>query len=244
MAHQPESATCILIAQMIAYRWMKEENTVQESGTSAAERAYQVIRDGILDGVYGAGSMLGESSLATEIGVSRTPVRTALARLQNEGWITIYPKRGALVQGLSERAVLDLTDARLMLESASVERATSQTRTHLAVRLSESIVEQTQAFQSGDLRHFIEATISFHRTFVESSGNAVLLELNDRLEDRQRFLLFSYGDRLLSRCAEIIAEHRKLVEHWLAGDAIEFSASLHHHLAATFGTTLTPTSSV
>ncbi len=64
---------------------------------SAADLAYRHIRDAILTGAYEAGTMLGEIPLAEEIGVSRTPVRTALALLQDEGWVTRYPKRGALV---------------------------------------------------------------------------------------------------------------------------------------------------
>ncbi|RGC65264.1 putative HTH-type transcriptional regulator YdfH [Micromonospora sp. MW-13] len=197
-----------------------------------------MIRDGILNGVHPTGAMLGEESLAAEIGVSRTPVRTALARLQDEGWITIYPKRGALVQGLSERAVADLADARLLLESAAPARASADARKLLAERLGRSIEAQREAFRDDDVRHFIELTIEFHRAFVEATGNSVLLELNDRLADRQRFLLFSCGDRLLARCGDIIAEHETLVERLRIGDASGFAEALRAHLADTYATEL------
>ncbi|MEV6932527.1 GntR family transcriptional regulator [Dactylosporangium sp. NPDC051485] len=202
-----------------------------DGSASAAQRAYQAIRDGILNGVHLAGTMLGEEALATEIGVSRTPVRSALSRLQDEGWIVIYPKRGALVRGLSERAVADLEDARLMLESAGATRAGAGIRDELAGRMRESIAAQREAFQARDVRRFIELTIRFHRAFVEAAGNDILLELNDRLADRQRFLLFSKGDWLLARCDDIIAEHEDLVERLRAGDAAGFTAALRQHLA-------------
>ncbi|MFK4760104.1 MULTISPECIES: GntR family transcriptional regulator [unclassified Microbacterium] len=209
---------------------------MSDSNPSANERAYQTIRNGILDGIHAPGSMLGEASLAQEIGVSRTPVRSALARLQDEGWITVYPKRGALVNGLSERAAADLADARLMLETAGVARASTQARHGLASRLTASIGVQREAFAARDVRAFIESTIDFHRSFVESAENTVLLELNDRLADRQRFLLFSYGDLLLARCAEIIAEHERLVGHLASDNAEDFAAALRDHLAGTYGT--------
>ncbi|MEU8660906.1 GntR family transcriptional regulator [Actinoplanes philippinensis] len=204
------------------------------ASASAAERAYQVIRDGILNGVHPAGTMLGEEALAAEIGVSRTPVRSALTRLQDEGWIVVYPKRGALVQGLSERAVADLEDARLMLESAGASRAGAAARGLLAQRLRESIERQRAAFDAGDLRQFIELTVGFHRAFVEAADNDILLELNDRLADRQRFLLFSKGDRLLARSTEILAEHEILVDLLHSGDADGFTDALRRHLAENY----------
>lgn len=203
---------------------------------SAGDRAYQLLRDGILDGTYSAGTMLGEASLAAVMGLSRTPIRSALVRLQDEGWILVYPKRGALVLGLSDRAIADLFDVRLVLESAGIERASAETRSTLATRLTESIEVQREAFRAQDVRAFIESTIEFHRSFVEAAQNSVLLELNDRLADRQRFLLFSYGGHLLARCGEIISEHETLVRQLADGDAGAFRAALRAHLSDTFST--------
>lgn len=207
---------------------------------SATLQAYRKIRDDILAGVLPSGTMLGEATLAAEIGVSRTPVRTALARLQEEGWITIYPKRGALVQGLSDRAIADLADARLILETTSVQRSTPRAREMLADHLDDAIRDQVESFRSGDLRRFIELTIAFHRSFVEASRNEVLLELNDRLADRQRFLLFSHGDRLLARCASIIEEHQLLSRSLRAHDVPVFSDILRSHLSDNYGKPLEP----
>lgn len=198
---------------------------------SAAERAYQVIRDGILDGTHTPGSMLGENTLAADLGVSRTPVRVALARLQDEGWIVIYPKRGALVRGVSERTVVELADARFVLETTAVDRASDELRQRLAQRLEQSIEEQRAAFADRDVRRFIDLTLRFHRGFVEAGGNTVLLELYDQLSDRHRFVLFAAGDRLLTRCAEIITEHEMLTGHLRTGNTAEFARTLRGHIA-------------
>ncbi|HWK28397.1 MAG TPA: GntR family transcriptional regulator [Solirubrobacter sp.] len=205
---------------------------------SATRRAYTAILEAILDGRHPAGTMLSEAALAAQAGLSRTPIRTALALLQDEGWVSIYPKRGAMVQGLSERDVADFADARLILESTSVRRARTEDLRQLAERLESEVAVQREALGGGDVRAFIESTIAFHRSFVQAGRNRVMLELNDRLADRQRFLLFSYGDTLLARAADIIAEHEELVAHLRAGDAEAFAEALRHHIGDTLGTPL------
>lgn len=201
------------------------------NSTSAAERAYQVIRERILDGTHLPGTMLGENALAADLGVSRTPIRVALARLQDEGWIVIYPKRGALVQGMNERTIAELADARVILETTAVDRASLELRHRLADRLDRSIAEQGEALTRGDLRRFIDLTLEFHRGLVEAGGNSVLLELYAQLSDRHRFVLFAAGDRLLTRGAEIIIEHEKLTEHLRTGAVAEFAKTLRIHIA-------------
>ncbi len=200
---------------------------------SASELAYRHIRDAILTGTYEPGTMLGEIPLAKEIGVSRTPVRTALASLQDEGWVTRYPKRGALVRGLTDRAIDDLVDARYVLESTGVQRSSHVMRTQLRERLESHIRDQRMALERSDIRAFIESTISFHRSFVEIGDNHVMLELYDRLADRQRYLLFKLGPKLLERCEDIIAEHRELVECLSREDPAPFSETLRRHLSDT-----------
>lgn len=198
---------------------------------SAAERAYQLIRAQILNGTHQPGAMLGETGLAAELEVSRTPVRVALARLQDEGWIVIYPKRGAIVQGVDERTVAELADARFVLETTAVDRAPDALRQQLAEALDTSVQAQREAFDAGDIAAFIDLTLEFHRGFVEAGDNTVMLELYSQLSDRHRFILFASGNRLLDRCEEIIAEHVSLVDHLRSGDSAGFANTLRGHLA-------------
>jgi DNA-binding GntR family transcriptional regulator len=129
----------------------------------AAERAHAAIRSGIIDGRYEAGTLLSENELAARIGVSRTPVRAALARLREEGWISVFPQRGALVRELTSREVRDLTEARLTLETAGVARADKRQRAELAEQLAELLERQRGALARGRVADFIELTTSFHR---------------------------------------------------------------------------------
>ena len=199
---------------------------------SAAERTYQVIRRQILDGGHAPGTMLGEAALATEIGVSRTPVRVGLARLQDEGWIRIYPKRGAVVQGIDERTIAELADARYLLEIDRGRARSRKSRQRLASSFDELITQQRAAFAEADVARFIELTLEFHRGFVEAGDSQVMLEMYSLLSDRHRFALFMNSSHLLARCDhEIIAEHEKLVEHLRSGDAAAFADTLRGHIA-------------
>lgn len=221
---------------------------------SAASRAYRAILDGILTGAHTGGSMLSESAIADSVGVSRTPVRAALIRLQDEGWLTIFPKRGALVREVSAQAVADLAQSKVLLESGAVRSACSTLRRRTAESLREQLAEQRETLEARDLPGFVELSIDFHRSFVIAARNAVLTELYDRLADRQRFLLFSYGQRLFDRSDEILAEHAAMLDALAAagapvgasveavgGDAdptepalARFEALLRHHLNETY----------
>lgn len=207
---------------------------------SAALRAHAAIRGAILDGRHRPGEMLSENELAQRLGMSRTPVRSALTRLQDEGWITIYPNRGALVRALSDREIAELADARLILEAMGVQRATSQVRRALADRLEPELEAQRAALLARDLDGFVTLTIAFHRSFVEASGNAVLAEIAGRLTDRQRLLLSAHRETLFERVEETVAEHRALVERLRADDPAGFAAVLRRHLTDTHGPELGP----
>ncbi|APX32817.1 hypothetical protein BH708_08890 [Brachybacterium sp. P6-10-X1] len=198
---------------------------------SAADRAYQSIREQILDGDVPPGTMLGESGLASQLEMSRTPVRTALSRLQDEGWISIYPQRGALVRGLSQRAVSELAETRVLLERAGAERAAPDDRARIAAQLAETIEDQRSALRAHDLHTFVGLLQAFHRGFVEAGGNQVQLELYDRLADRHRFALSADGEEQLERGERGIAEHVQLWEHFRDGDSEQFADLLSAHVS-------------
>ncbi|MFF5438680.1 GntR family transcriptional regulator [Streptomyces achromogenes] len=179
--------------------------------------------------------MLGEAGLAAGLAVSRTPVGPALVRLQGEGWITICPKRGALVRGLGEKDARDPAGTRFVLGSAAVRRATPQCRKVLADRLAGDLDLRRSALADGDPRRFVELTLAFHRSFIEVGDHRVMLGLNDRLAGRRRFLLLGPGRSLLARCQDIITEHEVLVARLRDEDTEGFTEALRSHVGDTTG---------
>ena len=90
------------------------------SGESAADRVYDEVKEQILTNAIAGGELISEGEVAQRFEVSRTPVREAFLRLQAEGWMRLYPKRGALVVPISERDARDVLDARQLLEGHAV----------------------------------------------------------------------------------------------------------------------------
>jgi DNA-binding GntR family transcriptional regulator len=201
----------------------------------AAERAHAYIRDEILHGRLAPGTMLSENDLAATLSMSRTPVRAALTRLQDEGWLTIYPQRGALVRELSEQEIRESADVRHALESAGIQRSDPARRELLADLLAQNVDEQQRALEHGDFATFATLAMRFHRAFVEMSGNTVMLALYDRLADRQYLSIVRSAQRTADEPAQVLSEHRTLLEDAGRGDWSAFATHLDDHQSRSHG---------
>src|ERR671939_1868436 len=89
---------------------------------SATTRVYQHLKRAILEQLHPGGTLLTEAEVAEAVGVSRTPVREALLRLESEGLVALYPKRGALVLPVSAQEIADVIEARTLVEVHAAER--------------------------------------------------------------------------------------------------------------------------
>lgn len=203
---------------------------------SAADRAHAHIRDAIVGGAFAPGAMLSENALAAELGLSRTPIRAALARLQDEGWVRIYAQRGAQVQGLTPREIRESAQLRLALESAGVFHSTETGRAALAAWAEGNLAEQERALRAGDYAAFAESAMDFHTAFVDLAGNAVMSATYARLRDRQRFSLTHHEGTISGDPDHVIADHRAVMAAAVAGDWIRFSELLDAHQRDSYGT--------
>src|SRR5947209_8297411 len=109
----------------------------------AAERVYAHVKAGVLDRSYEGGTLLTEGDLAEAVGVSRTPVREALLRLEAEGLLKLYPKKGALVLPVSAQEIADVVETRLLVEEHAV-RKVAPAPAHLLDRLTELLHEHEE----------------------------------------------------------------------------------------------------
>ncbi len=202
---------------------------------SAAQRAQRVIRDRIVDGTYASGEMLSENALGADLGISRTPVRAALLLLEEDGFVTIYPKRGALVRTFTQQDAEELAGARHLLESGGVRTAPLQALQELCVRLDGLVDAQETALRDGDRDRFVEGSLLFHRAFVEVGGNRLLLELADRLQGRQGLMLRLSLAAVDAHDRDVVDEHRTMTAALRQGDLDGFSALLQAHMGAAPG---------
>lgn len=197
----------------------------------AARRAYDEIRRGIIAGQIRPGSMLSEAQLATGLAMSRTPVRSALGRLQEEGWIRIYPQRGALVRELTPTEIRESAQARHALETAGVRRSTPAQLDALRKEAEACLREQDAALDDGEFHCFNLSSQRFHRLFVELAGNTTMLSLYDRVQERQLLAVAGNADVIAQHRVVIMAEHRRLLEEAWRRDWVAFAAVLDAHQA-------------
>jgi DNA-binding GntR family transcriptional regulator len=199
---------------------------------SASERAYQQVKGQILAGTLAGGELISEGEIATVLGTSRTPVREAFLRLEAEGWMKLYPKRGALIVPVPADEAEHVITARFVVETAAVRMLASRDRTSLMTDLRAALGRQAVHADADEVDEFTIADAAFHRMFVEAAGNPLLEGFYDTLRDRQLRMTSTSVQRDRAQMQRIISQHTELAELVEAGDADGFAASLAAHLAA------------
>ncbi len=199
----------------------------------AAETAYRHVKEALLTGRLPAGSMVSEGDVAAELALSRTPVREAFLRLAAEGWLRLFPKRGALVVPVAPGEAEAVVDARLLLESHAVDRVVAgpdAARARLVAELRALVEQQRAAVAAGDLDAYAAHDAAFHLAVVAAGGNALLTDFSVTLRERQqRMIALSVGAGG-ERAPGFVEGHEELVAAVEAGDAAGFRERLREHL--------------
>ncbi|WP_454048788.1 GntR family transcriptional regulator [Cellulomonas sp. Marseille-Q8402] len=198
----------------------------------AADTAYRYVKDALLAGRLPAGEMVSEGDVAARLGISRTPVREAFLRLSTEGWLRLFPRRGALVVPAAPGEVEAVVEARLLLESHAVESVvgSDRARDRLVGDLRALIARQRDAVAAADLAAYTEHDAAFHLAVVAAGGNALLTGFTVTLGERQlRMVALSVGASG-ERAPRFVEDHEALVAAIEAGDAAAFRAALATHL--------------
>lgn len=193
------------------------------------ERVLDQLRDDILSSRLVPGTELGEVALAKSFGVSRGPIREAMAQLASEGLVTTTPRRSAVVTHLSREEFVDAYQVREALETMASRLAVPRfTEADIAVlrELHERMLEQSQ---SGQVSEFFATNAEFHGIFVAESGNRKLQEMYARLIHQMgRYL--SRSLELRGSLAKSAAEHSAILEAVEARDAERTARLLADHI--------------
>ncbi len=200
------------------------------SATSASERVYTHVKQRVLDGGYPAGELLTEGAVAAEVGVSRTPVREAMLRLEVEGFLRLYPKKGALVVPVSVQEADDVLQARALIETWAAPRAHAA-GAELADVLDGWLAEMITQRAASDPAAFSEADRSFHEALVSAAGNSILARLYRSLRERQVCINTAVMRVSAERMDVAVDEHTRLVALLRGGDREAFVALTDEHLA-------------
>ncbi|MER5220616.1 GntR family transcriptional regulator [Streptomyces flaveus] len=191
------------------------------------ERVYEALKRDILTARRRPESLLLEHELATEYGVSKTPVREALRLLVHEEWVLILPRKGYMVQPLRFEDVREIFAMRQLIEPYLVveaaKRATPEELDHL-----ESLVDAQEAATDSDAA--LDAAAAFHLGIAELAGNRRAARTLKGLveESRRMYRLAPQLDRRLHEQAEF-ADHRALVEAMRSQDTAQAHAVMERH---------------
>lgn len=200
---------------------------------SAAQRAYTFVKDRIVTGGYAGGTLLSEGEVAGAVRVSRTPVREAMLRLETEGLLRLYPKRGALVVPVSADEIADVLDARAVVEPHAARRVIDSGRHEEVAADMRAVLSEQRALDSSTAGRFTELDRRFHHILVAAAGNRLLTGFYATLRDRQLRMGTAALLRDPRRLAEILDEHATLCRHLAAGDREALGAAVVAHIAAT-----------
>ena len=169
------------------------------------------LRAAILDGTLKAGAHLIEAELANQMGVSRGPIREALAELEEEGLVVKYAYKGTFVASFSARDVREIYSLRCLLEGYAARLAAVRIRPKDIERLESIINSMEEAADAGDLDMLVERDIQFHREICRLSGHSLLFATWSKLASRVRLFL-TLADQVYFTPDYIVGTHYPTME--------------------------------
>jgi DNA-binding GntR family transcriptional regulator len=188
------------------------------------------LRKAIVDAEMRFGETLSEEALSEALGVSRTPVREALARLQLQGLVTIVPKKGTFVFAPTEEDVAELCVFRFMLETQALRECLAKAREAALDAMKGAIAAMDAAQASGTRHDYARADTAFHEVFFLHCGNRYLGNAYRSVSGRVAALRTHLSVPLEGEQARSMAEHRLMVEAFAAGRLADLDAILRQHI--------------
>jgi len=197
------------------------------------ERVTDRLRRAILDGEIELGDALSEDKLATTLGVSRSPVRQALAILEQQGLIDVRPQRGSFVFQPTEADMRAICDFRVMLEVQAARCAHRHDRAGVVAALQAGIDEMQAAIDADDDVRYGHADSAFHLTLFLHSGNSYLHDAYDLVAGKIAALRTAMSRQFADAREVSLAEHRAVVGFVDQGDFAGLEELLRVHIDRT-----------
>ena len=170
-----------------------------------------------------------EVALAERLGVSRTPIREAMRKLELEGLVVMVPRKGAQVASITEKDLTDVLEVRITLENFAIEKACTHMTEEDMDKLWLASKQFERAIQEGDLVRIAEADQAFHEIIYQASDNARLLQVLTNMREQIYRYRLEYLKDELSR-DKLLEEHRRLTDAIRRRDAAQAQRISFEHL--------------
>ena len=194
------------------------------------DEATQALREAILSGRLPSGTRLRQTELAARLAISRTPIREALGRLQQEGLVEILPAAGVRVAVLNLAEAAELYDVREVLDGLAARLAARRVDAAAVAGLGKSLARMARCLERDEPNQWFPAHVAFHDAIFRAAGNARLQAMSSvvRLSIRHFHPLLL---RTASRLEDALREHRGIFDAIAAGDEDEAERRARGHIA-------------
>lgn len=193
------------------------------------EIVYEELRSLILTGKIKPGTRMMEIELAEDMGVSRTPIREAIRKLEKEGLVVIEPRKGAYASEVSVKDMEDILEVRANLEGLAAYLAAERMTDAEKKALDEIKEKFEQAVDEGNMAEMISNDTKFHHMIVESSRNNHLIHMVEQLQELVlRFRYIYYKD--FKRAEDMLPEHKHIFEEIVNGNGANARFEAFNHI--------------
>lgn len=193
------------------------------------DEVFHTLRKAILTGELKPGERLMEIHLADKLGVSRTPIREAIRKLELEGLVTMIPRRGAQVAQITEKSMSDVLEVRRALDALCAELACDRITSGELDALQEACGRFEAAVHTGDLKAIAREDVAFHDIIVQATGNQRLIQLVNNLSEQMYRYRFEYI-KDAGQHENLVQEHRMIYEGIVRKDREAASAAAKTHI--------------
>ncbi len=201
---------------------------------SLEKLAYDSLKEAILTFRLKPGENLVESDLAHQLGISKTPVRDALLRLEKEGFIIKIPYKGYYVMEITRQSVADMFEIRAVLEGLAARLAVPNFNSEDIAAARRILTEHEQAEMAGNMEQAARLNRQFHELIIRRSGNARLEAMLRNLDDHiQRYRTLS--NYQAGRLLKSVEEHRRVLEAIERADAEAAEQAIRAHIQSVMG---------
>lgn len=190
---------------------------------------FNTLRQAILTGELKPGERLMEIHLANKLGVSRTPIREAIRKLELEGLVTMIPRRGAEVAQITEKSMNDVLEVRRAMDALCVELACDRISPEELEQLKDACDVFEAVVKTGDVKKIAQADVALHDIIVRATGNQRLVQLVNNLSEQMYRYRFEYI-KDSSQHERLVEEHRIIYQSIVQKDKKTASQAAKTHI--------------
>lgn len=173
---------------------------------------FNTLRQAILRGELKPGERLMEIQLANKLGVSRTPIREAIRKLELEGLVLMIPRKGAEVADITEKSLRDVLEVRKALEELAVQLTCDKITKEQIGELEQAAEQFKKTLKSNDITEIAEADVRFHDIIYLATDNQKLILLLNNLREQMYRYRIEYLKRA-DKYSQLLAEHEEIIRH-------------------------------